>query len=299
MVYLFSTIAHLYHGGHMHTHRSFFRILCFGFAVMTAWSFTVLPMATAEKIPLSQPGTLKSVLEKGTLRVGVSLFTPWTIKQPGGQLVGFEIDVAKQLAKDLGVKLEFHVLEWKKIIPTLLKREIDIIIAGIVITPQRALKVNFSQPYDSSGIGLVTNISLTRTFQSPNHLNRPEVIIASVNGTVSEDLARRVFPKATLKSFPTSQEAIQAVTSGKVHGYVEHEAITTFVALDHPEIVDEPLSKSLLETKAGFAVNKGDPDFINFLNAWIIAHEADTWLGSAHKYWFEGVEWRKGLKKTP
>ena len=283
----------------MHTHQSFFRILLFCVAVLVAWSPTFLPMAAGENRPKAQTGTLKSILEKGTLRVGVSLFTPWTLKNKDGQFVGFEIDVAKQLAKDLGVKPQFHVFDWEKIIPALLNRKIDIIIAGIVITPQRALKVNFSQPYDSSGIGLVTNIALTKTFQGPNDLNKPDVIIASVAGSVSEDLAGRVFPKATLKTFATSQEAIQAVTKGTVHGYVEHEAITTIVALDHPEIVDEPLSKPLLETKSGFAVHKGDPDFINFLNAWIIAHEADTWLASVHKYWFEGVEWRKDVATNP
>jgi polar amino acid transport system substrate-binding protein len=283
----------------MKSFRLFSRVSVIFLCLALSWSFPHPPLATAEPQSSSQPGTLQSVLEKKTLRVGVSLFTPWTIKHRDGQLVGYEIDVAKQLAKDLGVKPEFHVLEWEKIIPALLNREIDIIIAGIVITPQRALKVNFSQPYDSSGIGLVTNISLTKHFKGPKDLNSPEVIIATVTGTISEDLARRVFSKATLKSFPTSQEAIEAVTGGKVHGYVEHEAITTFVALDHPELVDEPLSKPLLETKAGFAVNKRDPDFINFLNAWITAHEADTWLASVHKYWFEGVEWRKELQKTP
>ena len=142
----------------MNTHQSFFRILLFCLAVIVSWSLTLLPMAAAENRPNSQPGTLQSVLENGTLRVGVSLFTPWTLKTKNGDIVGFEIDVAKQLAKDLGVKPEFHVLDWEKIIPNLLNRKIDIIIAGIVITPQRALKVNFSQPYDSSGVSLATNI---------------------------------------------------------------------------------------------------------------------------------------------
>ena len=283
----------------MNTQQSFFRILLLCLAVLVGWSLTLLPMAAAENGPSSQPGTLESILENGTLRVGVSLFTPWTLKTKNGDIVGFEIDVAKQLAKDLGVKPEFHVLDWEKIIPTLLNRKIDIIIAGIVITPQRALKVNFSQPYDSSGIGLATNISLTKTFKGSKDLNKPDVTIASVTGTIAEDLTRRVFPKATLKTFATSQEAIQAVTKGKVHGYVEHKPITTFLVLDHPETVDEPLSKPLLETKAGFAINKGDPDFINFLNAWIISHKADTWLASAHKYWFDTLDWQKETGKVP
>lgn len=258
-----------------------------------------VPAASAETLSKSPPGTLQSVLQKKVLRIGVSLFTPWTIQQKDGTLTGFEMDVARQLAKDLNVQPEFRVYEWDKIIPALLSREIDIIAAGIVITPQRAVKMNFSQPYDESGIGLVTNISLTKTFKGPEDLNDKSVIITAVTGTVSEDLARRVFPNSTIKTFPSSEEAIQAVTTGKVHGYVEHEPITTFLALDHAGIVDEPLSKPLLKTKAGFAVNKGDSDFIHFLNAWIIAHEADTWLASVHKYWFEGVEWRKLVGQNP
>jgi polar amino acid transport system substrate-binding protein len=283
----------------MKSFRPFSRVHVIFICLALSWSSSYSSLATAETEALSQPGTLQSVLAKKSLRIGVSLFTPWTIKQRDGQLVGFEIDVAKQLAKDLGVKPEFHVLEWEKIMPALLKREIDIIAAGMVITPQRALKFNFSQPYDSSGIGLVTNIPLTKTFNGPHDLNRSEVTITAVTGSISEDVARRVFPNATIKTLSSSQQAIQAVAKGKVHAYVEHEPITTFIALDNPETVDEPLSKPLLETREGFAVNKGDPDFINFLNAWVISHDADAWLSSAHNYWFEGVEWRKDLATNP
>lgn len=149
----------------MNTHQLFCRMLLFCITGVLTGSFMHTPIALAEGAPRSQPGTLKSVLEKGTLHVGVSLFTPWTLKGKDKQLVGFEIDVAKQLAKDLGVKPEFHVFEWKDIIPAILNRKIDIIAGGMVITPQRALKVNFSQPYASSGVGLVTNIGLTKSLQ--------------------------------------------------------------------------------------------------------------------------------------
>jgi len=287
------------HGGNMNTHRSFFRMLLFFLATLVGWSLTVPSIAATENVSKAQPGTLKSVLENGTLRVGVSLFTPWTLKTKKGELVGFEIDVAKQLAKDLGVKPEFHVFEWEHIVPALLKRKMDIIVAGMVITPQRALKVNFSQPYASSGVGLVTNVALTKNFTGLKNLNGPNIVITAVKDTVSDELARRVFSKATIKTFTSSQEAIQAVTNGKVHGYVELNPIPTFAVLDHPGIVDEPLSQPLLSTKAGFAVNKGDPDFINFLNAWIISHEADTWLASAHKYWFDSLDWQKEMGKVP
>ena len=283
----------------MNTHQSFCRMLLFCIAGLVGWSFIQLPMALAETAPKARPGSLNSIIEKGTLRVGVSLFTPWTLKTKKGELVGFEIDVAKQLAKDLGVKPEFHVFEWKDIVPAILNRKIDIIAGGMVITPQRALKVNFSQPYASSGVGLVTNIALTKKYTGIKDLNGPNVIITAVKDTVSDALARRVFSKSTIKTFSSSQEAITAVTTGKVHGYVELNPIPTFAVLNHPGIVDEPLSKPLLTTKAGFAINKGDPDFLNFLNAWIISHEADTWLTSAHKYWFDSLDWKKEVGKAP
>lgn len=286
-------------GGTMNKHLRAFQILLLFCGMCICFAQPPFSFAAAESSLNPSAGTVKGVIEKGTLRVGISLFTPWTLKNKEGQLVGFEIDVAKQLAKDLRVQPEFHVFDWDNIVPALLNREIDIIVAGITITPQRALKVNFSQPYATSGIGFVTNIPLTKMFAGPTDLNKPEVTITAVTGTVSEDLARRVFPKATIKTFATSHEAMQAVTTGKVHGYVEHEPITTFMALDHPSIVDEPLSQPLLTTKSGFAVTKGDPDFINFLNAWVISHEADGWLASSHKYWFESLEWRKDVKEIP
>jgi polar amino acid transport system substrate-binding protein len=73
---------------------------------------------------------------------------------------------------------------------------------------------------------------------------------------------------------------------------MEAKPIPKFIALDHPEKVDVPLSDLLLATRAGFAINKGDPDFLSFLNSWIIVRQADTWLTSSHDYWFESLLWR-------
>ena len=195
------------------------------FLFSTCFLFNV---AGAENRLQPRPSTLESVLKNGKLRVGVSLFAPWTLKNKQGKLIGFEIDVAKQLAKDLGVRLELKEFEWEDMLPALLKKHIDIIAAGMVITPQRALKVNFSQPYADSGLGLATNIALTKNFTGLKDLNEPNTIIAVVAGTVAEDLAQRIFPKATIKRYQQSEKAIQAVTQGTVHAYVEHNPISHF-----------------------------------------------------------------------
>ena len=242
-----------------------------------------------ETAPLT---SFKIVRERGVLRVGVSPFTPWVFKGKKGKLVGFEIDVARKLAKDMGVTAKFISYDWENLIPALQKGHIDIISAGMAITPQRALKVNFSSPYATSGISLATNIERTKHIKSVEELNHKAIKIGVVSETISEDLAKRIFNKASIIVYKKSNAAEKAIVSGTIHAYLEAKPIPRFIALDHPKKVDVPLSEPLLGTRAGFAINKGDPDFLNFLNSWIVAREADTWLPSTHDYWFKTLKWK-------
>ncbi len=106
---------------------------------------------------------LDNIQKSGEIKIGVSIMSPWVMADKEGKLIGFEIDIARQLAKDIGVKAVFKQYLWKQMIPALQKGEIDIIASGLSITPQRALKINYSIPYASSGYSLVTNLELTKT----------------------------------------------------------------------------------------------------------------------------------------
>ena len=88
---------------------------------------------------------LDEILARGTIRVGVAEFAPWTIKTASGELIGFEIEFSTRLASDMGIKPEFKVYEWDDLIPALQKGEIDIIAAGMAITAARALQVEFTR----------------------------------------------------------------------------------------------------------------------------------------------------------
>ena len=109
------------------------------------------------------------------------------------------------------------------------------------------------------------------------------------------ELARRLWPRARVQTFQSVEAASRALVAGEVHGYVEDEPVPTFLALEHPGVVDVPTGRPLLASPAGFAVNKGDPDFLAFLNAWIAARNADTWLPTTASYWFESLKWRERL----
>ncbi len=264
---------------------------------LAIYSFVVFLVAvfcqsasSAESLPSSK---FQGLLKSGTLRIGVAHFTPWVFKDKKGTLAGFEIDVATKLAKDMNLTPKFISHDWDKLMPALMGGEIDIIISGMAITPQRALKINFSQPYATAGINIATNLFLTKDVSGLEELNQEKVKIGVVAETVSEELAKQLFENASIVKYKTSKEVGDDLVSGKVHVYMESKPIPQFIALEHPDKIDLPLSIPLLITKAGFAVQKGDPDFLNFLNSWIIARESDTWLISTHDYWFKSLKWRK------
>jgi polar amino acid transport system substrate-binding protein len=237
------------------------------------------------------------IIKKGEIRVGISLMAPWVMKDKEGKYIGFEIDVAKQLANDMGVKPVFKLYEWNKLIPALVNREIDIIASGISITPKRGLKIRFSNPYSSSGYNLVSNLKLTKDFTSIKDLNDSKVYIGVVKGTVSESLVPKVFPRAKLDTYKDNKEATDAVVNGTVHAFVASAPTPRFVALNHPDDVDLPLEKPLLVTKEAFAINKHNPEMLAYLNSWIIAHESDAWIKSTHSYWFKSLKWRRKVGK--
>ncbi|WP_405221028.1 transporter substrate-binding domain-containing protein [Lentisalinibacter sediminis] len=240
--------------------------------------------------------SLDEIREAGVLRVGTSLFTPWAIRAGEGQLIGFEADIARKLAADMGVEPELKVYPWKDLVDALEADEIDIIAAGMSVTPARALRVWFSDAYHESGITLATNTAKTADVARLEDLNDPRYRIGVVKGTVAEDLARRVFGEAKIKVYDQDDKASGALLAGRIDGYLESYPGPQFLALENPERIDTPLAKPLLTTRSAFAVARGNADLVYFLNAWITARQADTWLPSTESYWFRSLRWRERLE---
>jgi len=237
-------------------------------------------------------GSLEDILERGTLRVGVSLFAPWTVETESGALVGFDIDVSKKIAADMGVEVEFKRYKWDDIIPGLEKGEIDVIAAGMAITPGRALRISFSQGYSDAGISLATNTPMTRQIGKLEQLNAEGIVIAVVKSTVSVGVAETLFDQAETRAFDSVAAAQQAVLNDEAHAYIGATPLPKFLSLQNPSKVDMPLQKPLLEFKTGLAVQQDEQELLNFLNAWITARTADKWISASHKFWFDSLDWR-------
>lgn len=257
----------------------------------TAFTFLLLLIATAASHTVTA-GSLKDVLARNELRVGITLAPPWSMRNDDGEYEGFEIEVARRLAADMEVDVRFLRYDNDRLILALEGGEIDLIASGLTVSPERALHVNFSRPYATGGIGMATNSETTANVSRLEDLNDPEFSIAAVADSVAANLANRVLPAARLIEFDSSDEAATAIVNGEVDVYLEEEPVPNYLALEHPGSIDVPVNRPLLETRSAFAVNKGDPDFVFFLDAWIESREADTWLPTTWQYWFRTLQWR-------
>lgn len=251
---------------------------------------------------LSIPGfanadVLDEILERGTVRFGVAEFVPWTMKSSSGDLIGFEIDMANKIAKDMGVKAEFKLYPWEEIIPALQSGEIDILTGGMSITPARAMLVNFSRPVAKSGVGIATNISMTKDIERLEQLNNAQIRIAVVKGTLAHSISQRFFDKADLKVFTSGEIAGAAVVAGDAHVYLGSLTQTKFLAMNNPDEIDLPVNEPLIASREAMAVSKGEQELLNFLNAWVTSRQADLWISTTRDYWFETTKWAKDVAR--
>lgn len=260
--------------------------------VVAAIGFGMTFHGWAADIELAKKSTLEEILKRGELRVGFEAgYMPFEMTDKKGNFVGFDIDMAKEMAKAMGVKFVPVNTAWDGIIPSLITGKFDIIMSGMTVTQERNLKVNFADPYIIVGQTILLNKKHEGTVKSYKDLNDPKYIVTSKLGTTGEQAVKRVIPKCTYKSFETETEAALEVVNDKADAFVydlpfcvvflAQQGAGKLVFLDQP-FTYEPLA---------WAINKGDPDFLNWLNNFLRQVKNDGRYDQIYNKWIKSTDW--------
>lgn len=260
-------------------------VLCFAFS------------ANASDIDLAKKSTINSILKRGELRCGLdSGYMPFEMTDKNGKFVGFEMDMARELAKAMGVKFVPVNMSFDGIIPALLTDKIDIITAGMTVTQERNLKINFADPMIVVGQTALVNKKLKDKIKSYKDLNSPEYTIVSKLGTTGEQAVKRLLPKAQYKSFETETDAALEVLNGKASAMVYDLPFCAIFMAEQGKgklfFLDKPFTYEPL----AWGIRKGDPDFINFLNNFLTQTKNDGRYQKFYKKWFESTNWRSKIQ---
>lgn len=250
-------------------------------------------MAISTALPAAaqmSESVIETIQKEGVIRIGLSLFVPWSMRDKNGDLIGFELDVGRQLAEDMGVEVEFVPTAWDGIIPALIGGNFDVIISGMSITAQRNLTVNFSDPYAFSGLAILANTSMTEGM-SLEDFNSPDVTFATRRGATPAVVIAKNFPEATLLLFDEDGASTQEVLNGNAHASMAAQPTPNREAARNPDTLSVPFENLYDPRGEAFAMRKGDPDALNFFNNWIAQQWRSGWLDERHDYWFKGEEW--------
>jgi|SaaInl8_150m_RNA_FD_contig_51_982934_length_2074_multi_8_in_0_out_0_2 polar amino acid transport system substrate-binding protein len=274
----------------MKKNSSFFKVLIGLFLSVCLLGVSSLTFAGELQRKLVQESAIEKIMRKGEMKIGIGIFVPWSFKDINGKLTGFEVDVAKKVAKDMGVKAKFVPTEWSGIIPSLLTGKFDVIIGGMGITAERALKVNFSNPYSYTGMDIVASKKMLPGATSIADLNKSHIILAVRMGATPVSAAKKYLPKAKLHQFEDDAAVIQDVLNGNAHAALSSSPKPAFWAADYANAIYRPLDgKYLYDDPSSFAMRKGDADTMFFYNAWIADNQA--FLEEKAAYWFGSKKW--------
>jgi len=255
------------------------------FAVLGVTALGVAGTASA------QDSTIDQIMRRGTLNVGLATFVPWSMRDKEGELIGFEIDVAKRLAEDLDVEVNFVPTAWDGIIPALIAGNFDVIISGMTVTPQRNLTVNFTIPYAHSGMRLVAHKDMAGTLTALEDYNDPDVVFSLRRGSTPASFVQATLPKATLNLFDEDGQSFLEVVNGRATATFAYDPTPATWVERYPDVLFVPIEKLYNQGAEAFAIRKGDPDTLNVFDNWIRLRWQDGFLQERNDYWFRGREW--------
>jgi len=171
-----------------------------------------------------QAGAIDDAVKRGTLKVGTNpTYIPFEMTNKRGEIIGFEIDLLREMSRALGVKLELVSSPYAELLPGLLANKFDLIASGMTLTQQRNLRLNFSDAFIVVGQTLLIPLALGGKVQSFEDLNEAGYRIAAKAGTTGEIVARKMMGKAQLSTYANEEEGVRAVLEGKADAFV-HDA---------------------------------------------------------------------------
>jgi len=249
----------------------------------------------------TRPSTLDRILSTKVLRVGMNPgYAPFEMVDVHGNLIGFDVDVARYVAEALGngVRVEIQKSDWDPIIANLNADKFDVILSGMTRTPQRALRCSFTDPYFETGQALLVNRAKWKPTPglSVRDFDRTGVIVATKLGTTGEIAARKLFRKATVKTMETESDCALEVDAGRADLMVYDQpyiAIRSREARERTFALLDPFTKEYL----AMAVRPGDTRLREWLNLTIFELKASGAYDSLYDSWFVKMPWRSRVKQ--
>lgn len=231
--------------------------------------------------PAAQAGRLEDIQAAGVIRIGISLTgEPIGFRDASNNPVGYDVVVAQRLADAIGVRLEVVEVAGAVRIIALQSNQVDVIIANMTATVERAKAVNFSIPYLRTGLKLLVRSDSGITGLAD--LRGKRVIVG--RGTTGEVMIRREIPDAELVYADNFASQILLLTQGRADATLDDGTLLDFAALQNPGLT--ALSEIYTSDPISIAIAKGDLEFLRFLDIFVSDYISTGAYQENYTHWF-------------
>ncbi|PPR47413.1 MAG: Cyclohexadienyl dehydratase [Alphaproteobacteria bacterium MarineAlpha5_Bin9] len=219
---------------------------------------------------LNAESRLKSILENGELRVGTTGdWNPMTYKDPStNEYMGFDIEIARELAKDMGVEIKFIPTEWKTLVTGILANKYDISTSAS-LSEKRALTTGYTNSFFKLATVPLTLKKNSSQYVDWQDINNSSVTVAVTLGTVQEQYAKILFPNAKLKVIESPARDFQEVLAERADVHLTSNIEAAALVEKYPELYIVPVKEPKFPTPLAWLVSQEDQILINYINHWI------------------------------
>jgi polar amino acid transport system substrate-binding protein len=236
------------------------------------------------------------ILQRGELVVGMAgNMPPMNMTTKEGELIGYEVDLAKNMAAAMGVSAKFSVMPFAELLPALQSGKIDLILSNMTITPARNLKVAFVGPYFTSGKAFLTKIKTIALADEAADIDAKNTKLVALKGSTSQAFVEKAIPDATLVTANDYDEAVKMVLEDKVHAMVADYPICVVSVFRYPEQGLLSVVTTLTYEPIGVGVQAGDPLLVNWVENFMGIAEETGLLQKFEEKWFKKAGWLQRL----
>lgn len=245
--------------------------------------FTAALLAGAA-LHASAADLLQTVKARGALKVAMEgTYPPFNFKdQKTGELVGYDVDVAKLVAAKLGVKPEFVTTEWASILAGLASGKYDVIISQVGINPKREQVFDFSSPYIYSSPMLIVRKDDKNNWTSLEQLKGKRV--GAGQGSVYEAQAKAV-AGIDVKSYPAAPENLADLAAGRIDAALNDSLLAAWLLKSTKLPIKAGARVGAVE-RMGIPFQKNNPQFKAALEKVLAEAAADGSLKAISMKWF-------------
>lgn len=255
--------------------------------IALAAALALASVAPGEAQESAAKSRLFDIQKKGVLRVGMTGdYFPMTFRETGSnEFQGHQVDAAKELAADLGVKVEFVPTDWKTIITGLQSDKYDIAMSGTSMSLARAKVVALIESWGLNAFVPIVRKKDADKFKSWDDLNKPERTVGVTLGTTMEDYIKSELPKAQMKRVESPATGWQEVLAGRVDYTLSTLIEASGLQQKHPEIAMILTNQARSALPMSFLAPIDDPIWINYLNTWVYLKKTAGYFDTLGEKW--------------